>query len=66
MAKGLSKKQAQINKILMALLRGRNLVRNGKFIVNNIGYTTYVSYDDLSGDELIALGKEKKRLEKVM
>jgi len=50
----------QSNKIIDAILTERNLVRDGYFIVNKIGGTTYVSYDDLSSKELKALSEQKK------
>ena len=50
----------QSNKIIDAILNERNLVRDGYFIVNHIGGTMYVSYDDLTSKELQALAEQKK------
>jgi len=50
----------QSNKIIDAILTERNLVRDGYLIVNQIGGTIYVSYDDLSSKELKALSEQKK------
>jgi hypothetical protein len=50
----------QSNKIIDAILTERNLVRDGYLIVNKIGGTIYVSYDDLSSKELKALSEQKK------
>ena len=50
----------QSKKIIDAVLNERNLVRDGYFIVNRIGGTMYVSYDDLSSKELQSLAEQKK------
>jgi hypothetical protein len=54
-------KRNQLNQILLALYHGDNVVREGYYIVNNIGGTTYISFDDLTPTELrkIALFKQK-------
>lgn len=53
----------QSGKIIDAILNERDLVRDGYVIVNHIGATTYVSYDDLSSKELKALAEQKQHSE---
>lgn len=48
--------------LLMAVYHGRNYVRNGKYVVNHIGATTYISFDDLKPAEIAAIAKLKKTI----
>jgi hypothetical protein len=57
-------KRKQRAKLLNALYHGWNVVRGGIFIVNNIGMTTYVSFDHLTPPELRAVAKLKTSLSK--
>lgn len=50
-------------KLLMAIYHAKNYVRDGKYIVNHIGATTYISFDDLKPEEIIAIGEFKKKIE---
>ena len=50
------------SKLLMAVYHGRNYVRDGKYVVNCIGMTTYISFDDLKPEEIIAIGEFKKQI----
>ena len=50
------------SKLLMAVYHGRNYARDGKYVVNRIGMTTYISFDDLKPEEIIAIGKFKKQI----
>lgn len=55
--------KTKINKkLLIAVYHGRNYARNGKYVVNTIGATTYISFDDLTAEEIIAIGKLKKTI----
>jgi hypothetical protein len=57
------KKNGRVNrKLLLAVYHGRNYVRGGKYVVNHIGETTYISFDDLKPEEIIAIGKFKKKI----
>jgi len=49
-------------KLLLAVYHGRNYVRDGKYVVSNIGATTYISFDDLKPEEIIAIGRLKKTI----
>jgi hypothetical protein len=49
-------------KLLLAIYHGRNYVKNGKSVVNHIGATTYISFDDLKPEEIIAIGEFKKKI----
>jgi len=56
-------KNRKINRrLLLACYHGRDYVRDGKYIVNHIGMTTYISFDDLKPEEIIAIGKFKKTI----
>ena len=48
-------------KLLLAIYHGRNYMRDGKYVVNHIGGTTYV-VDDLKPEEITAIGKFKKTI----
>ena len=59
------KARGKINKkLLLAIYHGRNYVRDGKYVVNHIGATTYVSFDELKPEEIIAIGKFKETITK--
>ena len=47
-------------KLMIAVYHGRNYIRDGKYVVNRIGCTTYISFDDLKPSEIVAIGKLKK------
>ena len=49
-------------KLLLAVYHGKEYVRDGKLVVNHIGMTTYISFDDLAPEEIIAIGKLKKQI----
>ena len=49
-------------KLLLAVYHGKNYIRDGKYVVNHIGATTYISFDDLKPEEIIAIGKFKKQI----
>ena len=49
-------------KLLLAVYHGRNYVRGGKYVVNRIGATTCISFDDLRPEEIIAIGEFKKKI----
>jgi hypothetical protein len=51
--------------ILAALQNGDNVIRNGHYIVNNIGITTYISYEHLTPTELRAIANYKQFQERV-
>lgn len=54
---------ARINKrLLLAVYHGKEYERDGKYVVNHIGMTTYISFDDLKPEEIIAIGKFKKQI----
>ena len=56
-------KRGKVNeKLLLAVYHGRNYARNGKYVVNHIGMTTYISFDDLKPEEIIAIGEFKKKI----
>jgi len=46
----------------MAVYHGRNYARDGRYVVNRIGMTTYISFDDLKPEEIIAIGEFKKQI----
>ena len=50
---------ASIAPILVAIDTGENYERDGYYIVNHIGMTTYISYDHLTADELRAIARYK-------
>ena len=54
--------QRKSKKPLLAIYRGRNYARDGKYVVNHIGGTTYISFDDLKPEEITAIGKFKKKI----
>ena len=57
----MAKKNGRVNrKLLLAVYHGRNYVRDGKYVVNHIGATTYISFDDLKPEEIIAIGEFKR------
>jgi hypothetical protein len=49
-------------KLLLAVYHGRNYERDGKLVVNHIGMTTYISFDDLRPEEIVAIGELKKTI----
>jgi len=49
--------------IIKAVLDGRNLIRDGYYIINIIGMTTYISFDHLTSKELYELAKLKEQME---
>jgi len=49
-------------KFLLAVYHGRDYVRDGKLVVNHIGMTTYISFDDLRPEEIVAIGEFKKTI----
>ncbi len=49
-------------KLLLAVYHGKEYARNGKLVVNHIGATTYISFDDLMPEELIAIGRFKRQI----
>lgn len=54
-------KNGRVNrKLLLAIYHGRNYVREGKYVDNHIGETTYISFDDLKPEEIIAIGEFKR------
>ena len=56
-------KKGKVNKkLLLAVYHGRNYVRDGKYIVNHIGETTYISFDDLKPEEIVAIGEFKETI----
>jgi hypothetical protein len=56
-------KKGKVNKkLLLAIYHGRNYARDGKYVVNHIGATTYISFDDLKPQEIIAIGKFKEKI----
>jgi hypothetical protein len=57
-------KRKQRAELLRALYHGWDVVREGIYIVNNIGATTYVSFDHLTPAELRAVAKLKASLSK--
>lgn len=57
-------KQRISKKLLLAVYHGKNYVRDGKYVVNHIGATTYISFDDLKPEEIIAVGKFKETITK--
>jgi hypothetical protein len=56
-------KRKQRAKLLLALYHGYNVVRDGYYVVNHIGTTTYVSFDKLTPAELRAVAKLKAKIE---
>ena len=56
-------KRKQRAKLLLAVYHGYDVVRAGYYIVNHIGTTTYVSFDDLTPAELRAIAKLKAKIE---
>jgi hypothetical protein len=57
-------KRRQREELLVALYHGGEVVRDGYYIVKNIGATTYVSFDHLTPAELRAVAKLKAALSK--
>jgi len=56
-------KRGQVNKkLLLAVYHGKNYVRDDKYVVNHIGATTYISFDDLKPEEIVAIGKFKETI----
>lgn len=54
---------ARINKrLFLAVYHGKDYVRDGKLVINHIGATTYISFDDLRPEEIIAIGKFKRQI----
>jgi len=57
-------KRVAIKTIKRALEKGDNVIRDGHYIVNHIGTTTYVAFWRLKTKELLALAewaREKER-----
>jgi hypothetical protein len=54
-------KRKQRAKLLLAVYHGYNVIRDGYYVVNHIGTTTYVSFDDLTPAELRTIAKLKQR-----
>jgi hypothetical protein len=52
-------KRKQREELLKALYHGGNVIRDGHYIVKNIGATTYISFDHLTPAELRAVAKLK-------
>ena len=54
---------ARINKrLFLAVYHGKDYARDGKLVINHIGATTYISFDDLRPEEIIAIGKFKRQI----
>lgn len=51
------------DELLISVCEAEDYERDGKIVVNNIGITTYVSFDDLTADELMAVAELKRRIE---
>ena len=49
-------------KLLLAVYHGKDYARDSKLVVNHIGATTYISFDDLAPEEIIAIGKFKRQI----
>jgi len=49
-------------KLLLAVYHSRDYVKDGKLVVNHIGMTTYISFDDLRPEEIVAIGEFKKTI----
>lgn len=58
-----SKKQGIDDELIMSICEAEDYERDGKIVVNNIGITTYLSFDDLTADELMAIAELKKEIE---
>ena len=57
------KKDGKVNrKLLLAVYHGTNYARDGKYVVNHIDETTYISFDDLKPEEITAIGEFKKTI----
>jgi hypothetical protein len=56
-------KRKQRAKLLLAVYHGYNVIRDGYYVVNHIGTTTYVSFDDLTPAELRTIAKLKAKIE---
>jgi hypothetical protein len=56
-------KRKQRAKLLLALYHGYNVIRDGYYVVNHIGATTYVSFDKLTPAELRVIAQLKAKIE---
>ncbi|MGC8936540.1 MAG: hypothetical protein ACP5KV_04155 [Candidatus Methanomethylicaceae archaeon] len=57
-----SPRRKQLHQILMSLLLGDEVIRDGYLIVNNIGLTTYISFDHFTPEELRAIADFKEQV----
>jgi hypothetical protein len=57
-------KRKQRAKLLLAMYHGYNVIRDGYYVVNHIGATTYISFDSLTSAELRAIAQLKALWEK--
>ena len=52
-----------MEKILTAIHNGEQYARDGYFLVNKIGVTTYIAVNDLTVDELNEIARDKEERE---